>query len=80
MKRLPVMTVLLGVLMIALALPFIFLFGGLLASIIGGGGGIHAGSGGFAFAVSNKRIAIWIIILALAIFAFGIGPKLFRRP
>lgn len=79
MKRLPVMTILLGALMLAFALPFILLFGGLLASIFGGGAGINVGTGGFSFSGSYTRIAIWIFIVAMAIFAFGIAAELFKR-
>jgi hypothetical protein len=80
MKRLRLLTILLGVLMIAFAVPFIFLFGGVLMSLIGGSnnsGGISAVAGGFR--ISTTRIVIWIFILAVAVFAFGVAPRLFRR-
>jgi hypothetical protein len=80
MKRFPAMTILLGVLVLAFAVPFVLLFGSFLISLMSGGG-IHAGSGGFAysFRFSKTRIGIWFFILVLAIFAFGIAPKLLRR-
>lgn len=82
MKRLPLMTILLGALVLLFALPFVFLSGGLLLSMIGSSGdhnGVFAIAGGFGFGITRTRIVIWIFILAMAIFAFGVAPKLFRR-